>query len=246
MLPVTFDFKNHVWKYPSSHGKKNVGILLLHGFPAESANNTPQEKNQDLGLFLASQLNRDTYIHHYNGLGKNQAGKFSFIDSINDSVELISKLLKHHDTLMLVGHSWGGTVAINCFLKMPEKISKLILLSPFIAIPSSKALRPILQSMCNDFPYILENQKIDTLIHELEIIKEKLNLNEIGEKTSIPNTLIIQATQDNEVSPSDTQDLSVKFQGKATYELFESDHSFDINRIKLLQRSVQFLADETC
>lgn len=225
-----FNFKNHVWKLSPEGAEGAEALLLLHGFPSEAFNSTPQEKNQDLGIYLATNLKKDAYIHHYNGLGKNKNGDFNFIESIQDTFELIDLLLTQYQSLIIIGHSWGGMVGLNCFIGRSHKISQMILLSPFSRIPDSTTLKPVLEHLCKDFPYLLKAKTINDFLFELNHLKDKNIVDAISKTTYQTKIKIFQATDDEEVPLTDTYELVKAFKNDISFELIKTDHSFTINR----------------
>lgn len=237
-----FHFKNYVLKFSPPKTREETAILMLHGFPSESFNETKFEKNRDVAAILSKFYGCDSYLHHYDGLGRNKNGTFNFVDSINDSKLLMSILLQKYKELILIGHSWGGAVAINCFKDFHQQISKMILLSPFNIIPDPLILKPILQEAIKECPYILKTKSVEDLIQELNHVKHHLNPREVIQEINYQgDVLVLQARDDKEVSMESTTEFTTLFRGKIKYEILDSDHSFTYNRDSMLQKCKQHL-----
>jgi len=236
------DFKNYVLHVKPQELKGDTAILLLHGFPSESFNGTDQEKNEDLLRYLSETTGLEAYLHHYNGLGKSNKGNFSFIDSINDSLELTKLILLKHKNLILIGHSWGGWVAMNCINNLSRSIKKLILLSPLNAIPNTESLESIMESIKKDFPYLTQDKPVSEFVKDLEKVNITHNprqcINNIDSDSKI---YIIQANDDQEVPRQTTDEFQNLFGLNCTYDVMDTDHSFIKNRFEMFNKCRNFI-----
>ncbi|MGE3609119.1 MAG: alpha/beta hydrolase [Bacteriovoracaceae bacterium] len=240
MIESVIDFKNYTLKISSSD-KSSEAIILFHGFPAEPVTDPSKEKNIDLARYLAKNLNSDVFIHHYSGLGRSQGKEFNFINSVEDSIELINYISKYYDHINLIGHSWGGLVAINCLDECP-RIRKSLLLSPFNLIPENKILEPVLNDLMKEIPHLLEDKSINDYLSEFDVIRRSYCPREKMKHLKSEATIfILQALDDNEVSLQSTLDLIKISKKDINIDILETDHAFKINREILFKKTLEFL-----
>jgi len=98
-------------------------ILILHGWGSSS------EKWQKVGEMLAKNEIK-VIIPDLPGFGKSQEPSFSF--NLDNYCQFIEKFISvlNLKKFYLLGHSFGGAVAVKYALKFPEKIEKLVLIAP--------------------------------------------------------------------------------------------------------------------
>lgn len=232
----------HIDSFLALKGEHRSACLMLHGFPAAGYSNTPYEKNKDIGQYIAEHAPIDVHIPHYRGLGKSN-GDFSFMDSITDSHELVGDLIqnKKYKNVHLIGHSWGGTVAMNLLKLSGENIGKVILLSPFSTIPESQILKPLLQRVSEDVPISYRTGSIEGAVDELMEIKKDHNPKDIAGSLDRNDIFVIQSKEDDEVPVQSTRDFVECFRKKPFYMEFDSEHKFSRNRQALKSLILELL-----
>ena len=123
------DFKGYKTWY-SIWGDLHSGctpLLLLHGGPGYTHNhlkNLSQLADRGIPVILYDQL----------GCGKSDKPdnpKLWTIELFVEEIATIRKALKL-DTINLLGHSWGGSLAVEYLFTNPEGVQKLILSSPLL------------------------------------------------------------------------------------------------------------------
>lgn len=241
MIETQFEFRNYVLKISPTQGDTQTAIVLFHGFPAEPVTDHSKEKNIDFGRYLCSELGITVYIPHYNGLGKNKGNEFSFVNSITDSIELVELLKTNYSSLSIIGHSWGGLVALNVIKKQPEIIDRVVLQSPFVKIPDSKNLRLVLEYLFSDLPHLTQSKSIDSYL--LEFDEVRLNYNPFGVISNYENKisgLILHAERDDEVPLVTTEKLSEMLNWP--YEVIDTNHGFWEKREGFFLRVKRFLS----
>jgi len=121
--------------------------FFLHGVPSIA------HKNEDIARAVIIHTKSDSVVSIYKGLGEaKKIGRFDFINSVKDSLEFAKKLAQDYKTVHLIGHSWGGCIALNIFrdaLK-PQKRGQIILLAPFTDIPKDGSIESWLIPMSKD------------------------------------------------------------------------------------------------
>lgn len=111
---------------------KGQPILILHGWGSNS------EKWQVVAELLAN-LGIKVIILDLPGFGKSQKPNHAW--GLDDYCNFIEKFISalNLEKFYLLGHSFGGALAVKCSLKFPEKIEKLFLVGA--ACFRRKALR---------------------------------------------------------------------------------------------------------
>ncbi len=130
-----------IW-YQALGSSRRASLVLLHGGPGY-----PHYYLQPLEEFANSMR-----VVFYDQLG---CGKSDRSDA--PGVWLIDRFVDELDTLIsflglrspiLFGHSWGSILALEYYLRCPEKVSALVLASPCLSIPrwvaDSRKLRKLL------------------------------------------------------------------------------------------------------
>ena len=100
-------------------------ILILHGW-GSSSKNWAQVRN----IFESKGLN--VWLPDLPGFGESPPPKFTW--SVDDYVEWVREFCegKGLSQFFLLGHSFGGAIAVKFVLKYPEKVKKLFLAAPAI------------------------------------------------------------------------------------------------------------------
>ncbi len=236
----TFNFgKCFVQVYKSS-SPADEAYLFLHGFPAVRG------KNEDLAEAIAETVDKDVYLIHYEGLGQSK-GDFSFSRSIEASKDFAEYLLQknRYQKLHLVGHSWGGLVAVNLKYFLREKIGELIFMAPFTNLPNEEKARAILNYTKAEYPNIADHLDVEKLVLELSQIRENSHPWKIAKKLDMsPNQiLILQGLNDDEVEPRDTRYFAELMPAGSTYIESDDDHGFS-DRLRLKSTVLGWIEEE--
>lgn len=202
--------------------------LFLHGFPAATG-----EKNQDLALEATKKTGVSSYVLHYRGLGKSH-GKFSFTESVVDAINVAQTIITDHKVskLTLVGHSWGGLVAMNVFksISVPHR-HNIILLAPFVHFPEDDSIRNWLNQIEKSGSVHFKIQTPGWAakdFYDTKILYDPLSeIHKIKEANKI---LIFMSNQDDEVPNSSTYELLKLLEPVATLKVLDTNHSFSANR----------------
>ena len=123
--------------YYATYGEKNASpIIVLHGGPG-----------LDHGYLLPQMLDlaRDHQVTFYDqracgkSLGFTLDSKTINIQAFVDDLEAVRKQLGY-DKIILLGHSWGGLLAMNYAIQHPDKLQSLVLLDSAPATSNSFTL----------------------------------------------------------------------------------------------------------
>lgn len=137
--PSSFSYQNRYWteiytKQPV--GSEKSSTLFLHGIPFDSACWSP----------IINRITSDQVaMMDLPGLGR--SGSYEMMEDNNRQfVEAASKLLAPNS--VVIAHSLGCLFALNLAKKYPDKVARLILISPyFVQAPAAKMFR--IQTLSN-------------------------------------------------------------------------------------------------
>lgn len=130
----TYVETNHAKLFCRSMGKGSP-LIVLHGGPGLS---------QDYLLPQMSQLAEDHFVIFYDQRGSGRSENrddpsFMQLSVFVDDLDAIRKAYGFQKVSIL-GHSWGGFLALHYAMAHPEAIDKLVLLNPFPACSTDVAL----------------------------------------------------------------------------------------------------------
>lgn len=242
MLKRVMDYDGYLLHLPA-HPTTTEAILFLHGLPANK-----YLKNLDLAIETHKNLNNDVFLRHYSGLGE-APGEFLFTRSVFETIELIKWLVevKKYKNINLVGHSWGGLVAVNCASALPEKIKSILLLSPFCFTSQKESLyKWFIEDIRKDCPGIFGKQSPDVIASDFnQILNSHLPLN-LAEKIDKNIKIRIIQSKNDDVTPSATTKMfAQKLQGQHKYIELDQDHGFLQSREELVKEIQRMLLEDT-
>lgn len=239
-------FKNYTLRFARSTVPSREAAVVFHGFPAQPPWDPVREKNRDIAERIAQDVEHDTFVMHYAGLGRS-SGNFSFPHSVTDSIALVDRLQREYgySKVHIVGHSWGGLVALNVYQALPEDVrGNMVLLSPFVFFPEDALLRQALAAIGGQTTiHYAAGDTIDDAVRDLRSVESSHN--PLHVVTQLPalgaRTLILQADQDDEVPVEQTQKLVEKFPQRPKYFEVPTDHKFSIDRDRWIDAIIAFL-----
>lgn len=173
-------------------------FVLFHGFPAWVT------KNYDVGELLAL-LGYKVYIPHHEGLGQSK-GEFQFLKNIEKTSELLRLIQQDHPSLPLsvVGHSWGGYLA----LRHIEAISgQLILLAPLARFPKDERRSALINGLYTKNKTDLPTYDLTRLENEFLLLEEQLELSLKKNLAATPRCLLLYGNQDEVIPPDLIKDF---------------------------------------
>ncbi len=218
-------YESFVGKNPSKEA-----VVFLHGYPADQGN-----KNRDLAEAVSTQLGKDAFLLHYPGLGLSK-GKFTFSETLRTTREFLSWVkAKNYQSLHIVGHSWGGFLALNLLNEIGHT-GKIVLLSPFVNLPEGSDLSTLVNLVYSDTKQYLGHSTIIEVVSELTKMRIGNSIDDfIVRIDKAPNQVtIIQALNDPETPEKYSRYLISKATKKISYTELDTDHSFTQNRTTAL------------
>jgi len=199
-------------------------FIFLPGFPGEAV---PRKENEvrvvDIVSNIMFEKNKVLEIVCYPGIS--DSNDFSFERTQNVSFEVIQKKIIEGFSVIVIGQSWGGLIALLAFDAFP--LQSLILITPFLLIPDEADVLKIIKDYSKQFPQIIPGKKIPELVQQISHISKKLNglnFESISEKN-----ISLLTCSDDEVIPSDLLRKYIKSLGLKSLMLDEikSDHNFN-------------------
>lgn len=219
-------------------GESGQATLFLHGFPGVRS-----KQNRDLAMKASSYGPRRSYVPLYDGLGQ-APGTFSFLKCRSDVEAFASKLLQDNASIDLVGHSWGGYLALGLASRHQKKIRRLVLMSPLLHFFTLDLARQAFRLTAQDQP-ALSLGDTDALAKEFHALGTRETAEDFARSISTETSVsIFQAADDTTTPPSYAQNLVNCFALRPSYEEVATDHSFLFRRESALERVLTAL-DET-
>ena len=228
-------------------------LLILHGWGSNS------ERWQKVGELLAGKGIK-VIIPDLPGFGGSQRPSMAW--GLDDYCEFIQEFIKllNLEKFYLLGHSFGGALAVKCSLKFPEKIDELFLVSAACFRRSSfkKKLLYIISKIFKVFSFIpfVKKAFYKFIVGEsdypytqgimkdiyLKIIKE--DLSDILLQVQVPTT-IIWGEKDDVTKIEDAHLINEKIKGSRLEIIPDADHDLNTKAPKELSESIkQFLKTE--
>lgn len=228
-----------ILKYGPLEG--SVVNVSLHGFPGIHS-----KQNREIAEVIAEVTGDRTEVFLYSGLGV-APGLFSFRKCIREVESRIADILDESSSIRirLIGHSWGGYLALRMASIYAGRLEKLVLMSPLLEFPSEEVARHGLKAYQNEYPK-LQLGDIEELALEMSTVaNENSPFDLIATLPEDLEVLFLQAKND-EITP-DIHALKALeyFKRPPVFEFVETDHSFVDNRPQIARRIAEFLADST-
>jgi len=214
------------------YGSQNPGraTLFLHGFPGVRS-----KQNKDLAEKAARTTNRKCFVPLYAGLGQAE-GDFSFTRCRAQVQLFASELIAKHGSIDLVGHSWGGYLALGLAAEHQEKIGRLVLMSPLIYFFTLDIAKQAFQ-LTAEGNADLKLGVTDELAREFHALGNKDRADDFAKAISLETKVsIFQAANDDTTPGSYVENLVNQFKKRPSYEVVATDHSFLIDREAALDR----------
>ncbi len=223
-------FSSTIWSFKNAELPSEKTYILFHGFPAQIGN-----RNQDIALAIHQATGSDVYMLHYKGLEPSDP-QFSFVYSVEESEIFIAELLKKYNykKINIIGHSWGGLVAINVAATIDKKLDQLILLNPFNTFPEKPVLEYITDEVGKSYPHIFTGLSKTNIMLDLEVAQNQNNPKLFVQDIQAESIVVIQSIEDNEV-PVETTRSFIQHIPKAKYIEIDSNHDLSINREMVLK-----------
>ena len=213
--------------------RPNSKILVsFHGLPGIKS-----DANRDLLEALGREKHIFSLLIPYPNLSNNS---FSFLEDTRQVLEVLrhlSEKYKSHEWQIL-GHSWGGLVALIALSQKIVSAQKVCLLSPYTKFPQSDGvLVEILNKLQEEYPLLFNTKRgTGSLVKEVREVEKVYSPQKLAQQIHPSSKLyLIQALDDHEVLPQDSKKFLESCSCEVSYKEFSTDHSFLFNRSEILK-----------
>jgi pimeloyl-ACP methyl ester carboxylesterase len=214
-------------------GEKAPVTVFLHGFPALRS-----KQNIELAEGFAIATGRRVLVPLYDGLSRSP-GIFWFSQTLLEVRQLVSSL-SNSVLVDLVGHSWGGYMALALAAEASARLRRMVLISPLLNFGT-------LDVVTGGFTEYSTNPLL-TLPPAKELAADFMSLGAhasgealVSQVDPAIDVLFLQAARDTTTPPDIAQASLKHFVRQPEFELVDNDHSFLANRAALTARIVEFL-----
>jgi len=221
---------------PSSDSEALITVFL-HGFPALHS-----KQNREIAEVAANSLERETHLLFYAGLGF-APGEFRFQKCLTDVAGYFSELIEKRPKLRIdvVGHSWGGYLALQMANRFPSQIRRMVLMSPLLMFSAINLGVETLQDYARDNSMLTFGDPDELALDFVETGRSIPPAELIGRVSEAIEILFLQARND-EITPTRIAlNMIDDFKRRPTFEIVDTDHSFVVDRPRLSQRIAAFL-----
>ncbi len=203
--------------------------VFFHGFPgpgAELKDPTHERMGERFARFV-NEHGDDLFFPHYRGI-KPSKGDFSILQSIKDGLWFMEFLqTKRYQEVCIIGHSWGGMVAVNVLNQMPEiKINYLILQTPLAMIPDPEASASIIDENREIYPDILGKQPRELILQEMDQLRISYNPINLASKIAPNNTIVVAGKTDNVTPLPMVEAFAKKMISPCQFLTYDEGHNF--------------------
>jgi pimeloyl-ACP methyl ester carboxylesterase len=216
-------------------------IIFLHGFPALRS-----KQNRELADRISVLSNRKCFVLLYAGLSLAD-GQFSFSSCRDEVCQWFDNYLKERRAAGLlavvdiVGHSWGGYLALLLISRYPVAVRRLVLMSPLLNFAADEISRksfevtvgtrdglnlPAADDLSRDFEEVGKKDPPERL---LGLVPQSLEV------------LFLQAANDTTTPAAIATQLIDLFKRRPRFEILNQDHSFLLDRPELSEKIADFL-----
>lgn len=227
-------FENMYYERFVAQKTAHEAVIFIHGYPGNR-----EDKNRDL---INTDSLFDSYLVHHAGLGKSQ-GSFGFRKCALEFKRFYQFVQgQGYQKVHLVGHSWGGFLALSV-QGLLQSQSKMLLLSPFLEIPEGEKLNHLVNVLYHETLPFIGHMSKEELFLDLSNLSRVHNFDSFQKNLMSKQTSkikIIQAAHDVE-TPAEIARKLVHGLDQIAYAELETDHSFESVRVALKKLISEFI-----
>ena len=222
-------------------------VLLSHGFPGI-------EKNIDLAQALR-RIGFHVVLYHYSGSWGSD-GAYSYAHDLEDADTILEFIETNRsygfdlEKLFVAGHSVGGFVTAHLLARHP-KLRAAVLLAPcdlggVIAFSEDSRAKRLLREIFATGPSWLRGTSPAALYEEVFTQQKRYRIGALLEDIKDRPVYCLGATKDESCPPEahclPWVEALRSVGGRVTYEELDTDHSFSDTRLRMIEKTAQFLA----
>jgi pimeloyl-ACP methyl ester carboxylesterase len=211
--------------------------VFLHGFPALHS-----KQNREIAEVAAKNLERETHLLFYTGLGF-APGEFRFQKCLSDVATYFAELIEKRPKVKIdiVGHSWGGYLALQMATRFAPQIRRMVLMSPLLMFSAIDLGVEILDDYARNNPMLTLGDPEELAVDFTEIGSSMPAAELIGAVSEAIEILFLQARNDDITPTRFALNMIDDFKRRPLLEIVDTDHSFIVDRPRLSQRIAAFL-----
>lgn len=219
-------------------GKKLVTVFL-HGFPAVRS-----KQNREIAEIVARETGRPVELLLYSGLGF-AAGVFSFRKTLHEVGEYFDGLFAsgRAEKVDLVGHSWGGFLALVLASRNPARVRRVVLMSPLLKFAGESDAARGFDGVARDNPVLRLGNTSELAADFAEVGKSHPTEELIRRLPASVEVLFLQAKEDELTPLAYAEAARAFFAKKPHFEIADNNHSFLRDRPALAKKIAAFLSD---
>ena len=213
-----------VFHAPQSQ-ERSWPTVFLHGFPGVRS-----KQNREIAKAVSERTGRDAHVLLYSGIN-DAPGLFSFESCLAEVHAYIESLRNQGITRFdLVGHSWGGFLALTLASKYPDSVRKLVLMSPLLKFHPVADAFTSFSAMQSNYPEF-KFHGVQELASEFFAMNEKFPTDQFIEKLPRDLPVLFLQAEADEVTPTKVAQSKLElFPNQPEFTLAKTDHSFLTNR----------------
>ncbi|MCP6719132.1 MAG: alpha/beta hydrolase [Patescibacteria group bacterium] len=220
-------------------------ILILHGWGASSASWSKVQR-------ILAKNGYEVICPDFPGFGKSETSQEPW--SITDYMKWVNAFVESQDLnrFSLLGHSFGGRVAIKFAASFPEKIKTLILCNSAgikVKLDPKRKLASFLAGIAKSLPVEIRNKVSDTFLNDTDYVRAKgvmkQTIKNVIAEDLLPylseiraKTLIVWGEKDEMVPISNAYIFKENIAGSELQIIPDAGHSPHLEKPKILSEII--------
>lgn len=233
----TLTFEAPSWDPDVAREAAEAAIISLHGFPGVRS-----RQNVEIAERVSVRTGRTAHVLLYSGLGRAE-GHFTFEGCVGEVRAFFSGLFSSpRRKADLIGHSFGGYLSLLMANEFPDRIRRIVLMSPLLKFFPEDVCHPFFADVHRNHPH-LSLDAPEALSRDFLDIGTKFPPGDLVR--SLPESieiLFLQAREDLITPVSIAEEMIPLFKRRPDFQVVEQDHSFLLNREELSLKIGTFLA----
>ena len=226
----------HVYQ-PQTAVHSDLGpLVFLHGFPGARS-----EQNREVAQKVANLTGREAIVLLYAGVD-DKSRMFTFKGCIEEVQTYFAELLANEKRpIALVGHSWGGFLALTLIEKFAKRLDRVVLMSPLLEFATLDVVIPAFMTMYENNPQ-LSIRSVFELSNEFSALETGMPAARMIRSIPTDISILFLQSRFDDTTPTPTTEAKLKeFKRPPIFELVDTEHNFLSNRDQVSDRVAHFL-----
>ncbi|MFA8301273.1 MAG: alpha/beta fold hydrolase [Hyphomicrobiales bacterium] len=217
----TVFYEKYKVRYLNGGNKDKPTVMFIHG--------SPGSLSDYINYFKDTTLFSNSNLISVDRPGYGGSNPEMLVRSLEEQAKALNSVFENEnitDSIILVGHSYGGPVAVKMALDYPEKIKGLLLISPALD-PALETWKWYQKLAVSEFGRIIVPEQLIIAAEEIKSLKEQLTDLEPDYPNIEASTILMQGEKDKLVSKGNAV-FAEKIMNptKLKVELFPSENHF--------------------